>query len=68
MYYQIYRREGGQKVIVGFASNSTQAALIMQAEREKIDDEYQVGIELIKEENDGVHDEHIGHSEPSQGR
>lgn len=68
MYYQIYRKEGGQKVIVGFASNSTQAALIMQAEREKIDDEYQVGIELIKEENDGVHDEHIGHSEPSQGR
>ena len=40
MYYQIYRMEGGQKVIVGFASNATQAALIMQAEREKIDDEY----------------------------
>lgn len=68
MYYQIYRMEGGQKVIVGFASNATQAKLIMQAEREKIDDEYQVGIELIKEENDGVYDEHIGHSELSQGR
>ena len=67
MYYQIYRMEGGQKVIVGFASNATQAKLIMHAEREKIDDEYQVGIELIKEENDGVYDEHSDHSAFSQG-
>lgn len=52
MYYQIYRMEGGQKVIVGFASNATQAELIMQAEREKIDDEYQVGIEEAKEDSD----------------
>ena len=56
MYYQIYRMEGGQKVIVGFASNATQAALIMQAEREKSDDELKIGMGEVKEDQDGISD------------
>ena len=68
MYYQVYRMESGHKIIIGYASHATQAMLILQEERKKIDDELQIGIEEVKEENDGVHDEHIGHSKPYQGR
>lgn len=67
MYYQIYRMESGHKIIVGFASHPTQAALIMEAEREKTDDELQIGMEQIMEEEDGVYDEHSDHSAFSQG-
>lgn len=67
MYYQIYRMESGSKIIIGFASNATQAALIMEEERKKIDDELQIGIEQIKEEEDGAYDEPRSHSELSQG-
>lgn len=56
MYYQIYRMESGHKIIVGFASHPTQAALIMEAEREKSDDELQIGMEEVKEDQDGISD------------
>ena len=54
---QIYRIEYGQKVIVGFADSTQQAAVIMEAEREKIDSEMQLGMEKVQEEQDGISDQ-----------
>lgn len=50
MTWQIYRIENGQKTVVGFADDQHEAALILESEREKVDDEMLIGAELIGEE------------------
>lgn len=59
--YQIYRIEYGQKVIVGFADSIQQAAIIMEAERDKTDDDMQIGMECTQEDEDGNCNQHGFH-------
>ena len=50
MKWHVYRMEpDGVKTVIAFADDEHQAALIMDSERDKVDNELQIGAEPIRE-------------------